>query len=81
MVEEQCKQELQEGLIENFSKHFEGLSESSAIGVVVCQWEKNSPMLNEEGSGKDVEEEPQKKNLHLPSTDPVYTVFIMPTAH
>ena len=72
MVEEQCQQELQEGLIENFAEYSKGLSESSAIGVVVCPWEKNSPMLNEEGSGKDVVEELQKHNLHLPSTDPVY---------
>ena len=50
MVEEQCQQEIQEELIENFAEHFEGLSESSAIGVVVCPWIKNSPMLNEEGS-------------------------------
>ena len=49
MVEEQCQQQLQEGLIENF--------ESSAISVVVCPWEKNSPMLTEEGSGKETGEE------------------------
>ena len=41
---------------------------------------KNSPMLNEEGSGKDVVEEPQEHNLHLPSTDPMYTMYILPTA-
>ena len=35
MVEEQCQQELQEGLIENFVEHSKGLSESSTIGVVV----------------------------------------------
>ena len=49
MVEEQCQQQLQEGLIENF--------ESSAISVVVCPWEKNSPMLTEGGSGKEAGEE------------------------
>ena len=64
LVEEQCQQQL--------------LFESSNIGAVVYPWEKNSPMLNEEGSGKDVVEEPQEHNLHLPSTDPVYTVYIMP---
>ena len=40
MVEKQCLQQLQEGLIENF--------ESSNIGATVCPWEKkekNSPML------------------------------------
>ena len=31
-------------------------------------------MLTEEGSGKDVVEELQKHNLHLPSTDQVYTL-------
>ena len=33
-------------------------------------------MLTEEGNGKEVGEEPQKHNLHLPSTDPMY---ILPT--
>ena len=46
MVEEQCQQQL--------------LLESSDIGATVYQWEKNSPMLIEEGSGKEVREEPQK---------------------
>ena len=59
MVEEQCQQQLQEGLIENFAEYSEGLFESSAIGAAVYPWEKNSPMLTEEGSGKDVVEEPQ----------------------
>ena len=36
MVEEQCQQELQEGLIENFVEYSKGLSKSSAIGVLVC---------------------------------------------
>ena len=43
MVEEQCLQQLQEGLVENF--------ESSDIGVAVCPWEKKeaiSPLLTEE---------------------------------
>ena len=31
-------------------------------------------MLTEEGSGKDVVEKLQKHNLHLPSTDQVYTL-------
>ena len=77
MVEEQCQQKLQEGLIENFTEYSEGFSESSAIGTVVCPWEKNS---HEEGSGKDVVEEPQEHNLHLPSTDLVYTLYILPAA-
>ena len=47
MVDEQCQQKLQEGLIKNFAEYSAGLSESSALGVAVCPWEKNSPMLNE----------------------------------
>ena len=80
MVEEQCQQQLQEGLIENFAKYSEGLFESSTIGAVVCPWEKNSPMLTEEGSGKDVVDEPQEHKLHLPSTDLVYPVYTLPAA-
>ena len=38
--------------------------------------EETSPMLTEEGSGKDAMEELKKNNLHLPSTDQVY---ILPT--
>ena len=52
LVEEQCQQQLQEGLIENF--------ESSAISAAVCLWEKTSSMLTEEGSGKEEMEELQK---------------------
>ena len=62
MVEEQCLQQLQEGLVENF--------ESSDIGVVVCPWEKKeaiSPLLSEEAV-----EEHQEHNLALPPTDSVY---------
>ena len=49
MVEEQCQHQLQEGLIEN--------SESSVISVVVCPWEKNSPILTEGGNGKETRDE------------------------
>ena len=59
-VKEQCQQQLQEGLIENFAEYSEGSSESSTIGATVCPWEKNSPMLIEEGRGKEAGEEPQK---------------------
>ena len=48
MVEEQCQQLV---------------FESSYIGAVVCPWKKKeviSPMLTEEGSGKEVGEEPKK---------------------
>ena len=57
--------------------------ESLDIGVSICPWEKKeetSPMLTEEGSGKDVVEELQKHNLHLPSTDQVY-LHPTPAAH
>ena len=50
MVEEQCQQQ--------------PLLESLDIGAIVCPWEKNSPMLTEEGSGKEAGEEPQKLILH-----------------
>ena len=53
MVEEPCLQQPQEGLVENF--------ESSDIGAAVCPWEKKeetSPMLTEEGSGKEEIEKP-----------------------
>ena len=49
MVEEQCQQRL--------------LFESLDIDAVVCPWEKKeviSPMLTEEGSGKEAREEPKK---------------------
>ena len=62
MVEEQCLQQLQEGLVENF--------ESSDIGDDVCPWEKKeeiSPLLTEEAV-----EEHQEHNLPLPPTDSVY---------
>ena len=80
MVEDQFQQELQEGWIENFVEYSEVLFESSAIGAAVCPWEKNIPILNEEESGKEIVEEPQEHNLHLPSTDLVYTVCILPAA-
>ena len=62
MVEEQCLQQLQEGLVEKF--------ESSDIGAAVCPWEKKeaiSPLLTEEAV-----EEHQEHNLPLPPTDSVY---------
>ena len=61
-MEEQCLQQLQEGLVENF--------ESSYIGVVVYLWEKKEAiplMLTEEAVEKH-----QKNNLPLPPTDSVY---------
>ena len=78
MVEEQCQQE--------------PLLESLDIGATVCQWEKNSPMLAEEGSGKEAGEEPQNLILHsIPiNLDPSTTgqpknnplpIHILPTLH
>ena len=77
MVEEQCQQQL--------------LLESSDIGATVCPWENNSPMLTEEGSGKEAGEEPQKLILQpIPiDLDPSVTAqpksrplleYILPTA-
>ena len=62
MVEEQCLQQLQEGLAENF--------ESSDIGATVCLWEKKEaiPLL----LTKEVVEEHKENNLPLPSTGSVY---------
>ena len=62
MVEEQCLQQLQEGLVENF--------ESSDIGVAVCLWEKKEaiPLLLTE----EAVEEHKENNLPLPPTDSVY---------
>ena len=61
MVEEQCLQQLEEGLVENF--------ESSDIGAVVCLWEKKEaiPLLLTE----EVVEEHKENNLPLPPTDSV----------
>ena len=83
MVEEHCQQQPQEGLIENFAEYSEGLSESSDIGAAVCPWEKKeaiSPLLIEEGSGKEAVKEPQKHNLHPPFPDQVH-ILPKPTAH
>ena len=65
MVEEQCLQQLQKGLVENF--------ESSDIGGAVCPWEKKeaiSPLTEE------VVEEHQEYNLPLP---PIDSVYILPS--
>ena len=88
MVEEHHQQQLQEGLIENFSEYSEGLSKSLDIGVVVCPLEKVEeilPLLSEEGSRKEEGEEPQKTtaqatNSPLPHLDPVH-ILPTPTAH
>ena len=60
-VEEQCLQQLEEGLVENFK--------SSDIGAVVCLWEKKEaiPLLLTE----EAVEEHKENNLPLPPTDSV----------
>ena len=68
MVEEQCQQQL--------------LLESTDIDATVCPWENNSPMLIEEGSGKEVGEEPQKLILQAIPIDLDPSVTAQPkTAH
>ena len=60
-MEEQCKQQLQEELIETFAEFSEGLSESSDICATFCPSRKNgaiSPLMTEESSGKEEVEEP-----------------------
>ena len=61
-MEEQCLQQLQEGLVENF--------ESLDIGAAVCLWEKKEaiPLLLTE---EEVEEH-KENNLPMPHTDSVY---------
>ena len=88
MVEEQCQQQLQEGMIENFAEYSKGLSESSDICAVVCLSRKDeaiSPLLTEESSGKEAGEEPQKPttqatNSPLPRPDLVH-ILPTPAAH
>ena len=60
-VEEQCLQQLEEGLVENFK--------SSDIGAVVCLWEKKEaiPLLLTE----EAVEEYKENNLPLPPTNSV----------
>ena len=62
MVEKHSKQQLQEEMIEDFVEVVEGLSESSNIGVTFWPWKKEetSPMLTEEGSGKEAVDEPKE---------------------
>ena len=63
MVEEQCQQQPHQGLVEDFIKMSEGLSESSDKCVVVFPREKKEeilPFITEEGSGKEEGEEPQE---------------------
>ena len=66
MVEEQCQQQLHQGLIEDFIEMSEGLSESSDTCSVVFPREKKEeilPFITEEGNGKEAVEEPKKHVL------------------
>ena len=63
MAEEQCQQQPHQELIENFIELSEGLSESLDMCDVVFPREKKeetSPMLTEEGSGKEAVDEPKE---------------------
>ena len=63
MAEEQCKQQPHQGLIEDFIELSEGLSESSDMCDVVFPRENQEeilPFITEEGSGKEIVEEPQE---------------------
>ena len=56
MVEEQCQQHL--------------LLEPSDIGATVCLWENHTALLSEEGSGKEIVEDPQQHVLQPIPTNP-----------
>ena len=63
MAEEQCKQQPHQGLIEDFIELSKGLSESSNMCDVVFpreNQEETLPFITEEGSGKEIVEEPQE---------------------
>ena len=63
MAEEQCQQQPHQGLIEDFIELSEGLSESSNMCAVVFPREKKEeilPFITDEGSGKEIVEEPQE---------------------
>ena len=63
MAEEQCQQQPHHELIEDFIELSEGLSESSDMCDVVFPKENQEeilPFITEEGSGKEIVEEPQE---------------------
>ena len=63
MAEEQCQQQPHQELIEDFIELSEGLSESSDVRDVVFprkNQEEILPFITEEGSRKEIVEEPQK---------------------
>ena len=93
MAEEQCEQQLHQGLIEDFIELFEGLTESSDMCDVVFPRENQEEIIAlfpEEGSGIKAGKEPQKLTLQPipmklnPSTSAQATynplpVYILPT--
>ena len=63
MAEEQCQQQLHQGLIEDFIELSEGLSESSDMCDVVFPRENQEeifPFITEEGSEKEAVDQPKK---------------------
>ena len=63
MAEEQCQQQPHQGFIEDFIELSEGMSESSDMCAVVFPREKKEeilPFITDEGSGKEIVEEPQE---------------------
>ena len=70
--------QLQEELVEAS----EELQDAPKSCVVCGPWRRKEeilPLLTEEGGGKEVVEEPQKHNLHLPSPNPVH-ILLTPVA-
>ena len=63
MAEKQCQQQPHQGLIEDFIELSEGLSETSDMCDFVLPRENQEeilPFITEEGSGKEIVEEPQE---------------------
>ena len=93
MVGKHSEQQLREEMIEDFVEVVEELSESSNIGVTFWPWKKEeqiSALITEEGSGKEIVEEPQKHVLqsiptelnptaNAKTTYPPLPVYILPT--
>ena len=91
MVEEQCQQQPHEEHIEDFIELSEGVFESSDTCAAVFPREKKEeilPFISEEGSGKEIVEDPQKHVLQPIPTNPTANakttysplpVYILPT--
>ena len=91
MAEEQCEQQPHQEHIEDFIELSEGVFESSDTCAVVFPREKKEeilPFISEEGSGKEIVEDPQKYVLQPIPTNPTANakttysplpVYILPT--